>query len=167
MYQHIEDILVYDSKVASKFDKPKWMNGIGEEVFCENDSVGCKVSIDIKRPDMCIVMDEVGCNLSQENDNNNGGKKFVCEVDGQPYQSVATKSNHFTCLGLTLLDEQALMCVVMIVGKKRDLITEVGIDWNRLKSMDSLDHCDQEDDAKFFLDNYGENKLFPGGPSCF
>ena len=136
MYQHIEDILVYDSKVASKFDKPKWMNGIGEEVFCENDSVVCKVSIDIKRPDMCIVMDEVECNLSQENDHSKGGQKFVCEVNEQPYQSVATKSNHFTCLGPTLLNGQALMCVVISVGKKKDLMTKVGIDWNKLKTMD-------------------------------
>ena len=99
------------------------MNGKGEEVFCEEESVGCKVSIDIKRPDMCIVMDEVGCNLSQENDNRKGGQKYVCKSTEEPYQSIATKANHFTCLGLTLLDGQPLMCVVIIQGKKRDLVT--------------------------------------------
>ena len=66
---------------------------------------------------MCIVLDKVGSNLSQENDSVSGGQKYVCGREEVPYQVVATKSNHFTCLGLTRLDCEALMCVVIIQGK--------------------------------------------------
>ena len=73
MYEHIEDILVFDPKVATKYKDPIWVNKKGEQMFSEEQSFGCKVTIDLHRPDMCIVMNEVGCNLSQENDKAKGG----------------------------------------------------------------------------------------------
>ena len=150
MYEHIEDILVYDSKVAIKFDKPVWMDNDGNIVVNEDDSYGCKVSIDIIRPDMCVVLDEVGCNLSQEKDSSKGGQMFVCGVKEQPYQSIATKANHFTCLGLTLLNGEALLCVVIIQGKRRDILAEAGINCDAIKDMNNLDTCSDDDDLNFF-----------------
>ena len=48
----------------------------------ENKSIEwCKTDIKIVRPDMAIMFDEVGCNLSQEGDNVNGGEKFMCGPD--------------------------------------------------------------------------------------
>ena len=38
---------------------------------------------------------------------------------------------------------------------------------SKLKTMDSLDDCDKEDDATFFDNNFEVNKLFPGGLSYF
>ena len=142
------------------------MNKDGEIVSNEDESYGCKVGIDIHRPDMAIVLDEVGCNLSQENDNAKGGLMFMCAPDEQPYQSIATKSNHFTCLGLTLLSGEAIMCIVIIQGKKRDILTESGIDWDCIKEVDVMDSCDSIDESEFFLNNYGNGNLFPGGPVC-
>ena len=78
MYSHIEDILVDDCKIATKFLSPVWMNKEGKIVENENELYGCKVSINLHRPYMCIVLDGVGCNLSQENDNANGAQLFVC-----------------------------------------------------------------------------------------
>ena len=49
MYDHIEDILVFDSNIATKFTEPIWVNKQGERVLREEDSFGCKVSIDIER----------------------------------------------------------------------------------------------------------------------
>ena len=118
MYDHIEDILVHDSKVASWFDIPVFMNRDGEIVDDEADTYGMKVNINIEHPNMCIVMDEVGCNLSQTNDNATGGQMYVCGSDNEPYESCSTKNSHFTCLGLTRLDGVALMCVVIIQGKR-------------------------------------------------
>ena len=39
MYKHIEDILVFDSKVATKYNIPAWVNEIGEKVTCEDDAL--------------------------------------------------------------------------------------------------------------------------------
>ena len=166
MYDHIEDILVFDSNIATKFTEPIWVNKQGERVLREEDSFGCKVSIDIKRPDMCIVMDEVGCNLSQENDNANGGQKFMCGKDEEPYQTISTKHQHFTCLGLTRLDGEALMCVVIISGKRQDALVESGIEWNELNNIENIDSMEDLDELQFFISNFGKNNLFPGGPTC-
>ena len=167
MYEHIEDVMVDESKVAERLDEPVWMNKNGEVVSDEKDSVGAKVTARITRPDMCIVLDEVGCNLSQEYDNSKGGQLFVCGVDDEPYNSISTKYNHFTCLGLTRLDGEALMCVVIIQGKKRDMLTESGIDWTQLTDDVEIDNILDGEEAAFFESNYGEGKLFPGPPSCY
>ena len=166
MYNHIEDILVFDSKVATKYDNPVWVNEKGDEVQNEDESNGCKATIHLHRPDMCIVLDEVGCNLSQENDHCKGGQLFVCGANEVPYQSIATKHCHFTCLGLTRLDGHAIMCVVIIQGKRRDPLTESGINWKKLCEGVSIDLNDNMDDTGYFITNYGPGKLFPGGPIC-
>ena len=69
IYKHIEDILVHDSMIARKLETPQWMDINGNVVDKEEDAYGCKVEIVLERPDMGIVFDEVGCNLSQECDN--------------------------------------------------------------------------------------------------
>ena len=73
MYLHIKEILVNDSKIAVKLPKPIWVNRDGEEVETEQEAFGCKVDIKIIKPEMAIMFDEVGSNLSQEGDNANGG----------------------------------------------------------------------------------------------
>ena len=132
MYDHVEYVMVNESKVANKLDEPVWMNEEGDIVEEESEAYGLKVTIDLHRPDMCIVMDEVGCNLTQEKDGAKGGQRFLCGADQEAYQSSATKNCHFTVLGLTTLAGEGLMCVVIIQGKKRDIVCETGIDWERL-----------------------------------
>lgn len=165
MYLHILDVLVNQSKVATKLDVPVWVNEEGQVVDDEQDSCGFKTPIKINRPDMCILFDEVGCNLSQENDGAVGGEKYIYTVTDQPYQSVATRSHHFTCLGVTRLDGILLMCVIIITGKHRDVTVESGIDWTKLDDIDPVE-MDNSNEFEFFESNYGANKLFPGGPSC-
>ena len=118
MYDQIEQVLVEDCNIASRYPEPVWMNQKGEIVMNENESVGLKCNINITRPDMCITLDEVGCNLTQEKDGAKGGELFLCGVDEVPYQTSATKGCHFTCLGLTTLSGEGVMCVVIIQGKK-------------------------------------------------
>ena len=127
MYVHVEDILIYDCNIATKYTLPVWMNKEGKNVENENESYGCKVSINIHWPNMCIVLDKVGCNVSKENDNANRGHLFVCGKNEQPYQTVATKPNHFTCLGLTWLDGEPVMRVIIIQGKYHVILVEIGV----------------------------------------
>ena len=148
MYDHIEDVLVNESKVATKFDNPVWMNKEGKIVNDESETYGAKVTIDLHRPDMCVVLDEVGCNLSQEKDGAKGGHWFLCGPDQEPYQSSATKNSHFTVLGLTMLAGEGMVCVIIIQGKKRDIMCDTGIDWERLCKEDcvNFDIHDGEED---------------------
>ena len=166
MYLHIMEVMCNEYKIATKLDEPIWVNDEGVEVKDEEDSTGFKCPIRIDRPDMAIVFDEVGSNLSQENDGAVGGERYLCPVSDQPYQSAATKSTHFTCLGVTRLDGVPLMCVVIIAGKRRDIMVEAGIDWSKLNDVD-LDELEDGDVFDFFEKNYGKDDVFPGGPSCY
>lgn len=128
MFDHIESVLCEDSKIAVRLPGPVWFNKEGDVVRKEEDSFGCKVEVFLKRPDMALVFDEVGCNLSQETDKYNGGEKHLCAPEDEPYHTVSSRHHHFTCMGLTRLDGEPLMCVVIIAGKKRDVMIQTGIE---------------------------------------
>ena len=80
MYDHIEEILVHESKIAEYLPVPVWMDAEGNEVS-EEMAVGCKVKIKFTQPDLAICCDEVGCNISQDGDGAIGGTKYVCHVE--------------------------------------------------------------------------------------
>ena len=73
VYDHVEEVLVNESKIATRFEDPVWMDKEGNVVENENKSYGLKVALDLHRPDMVIVFDRVGFNLSQEKDGAKGG----------------------------------------------------------------------------------------------
>jgi hypothetical protein len=54
---------------------------------------GLKVKVDLKRPDMCVVLDEVGSNLNMLNDGHIGGKRYVCEKGDEPKTPSCKKTN--------------------------------------------------------------------------
>ena len=153
-------------RFAIKLPDPVWVDRDGNVVEDEKDSFGCKTDIKIIKPEMAIMSDEVGRNLSQEGDNANGGERYCCGVNEVPYQACSTKSNCFMTIRVTRLDGFPLMCVVIIQGKKRELAVESGIDWHLLDEIDD-DYLDKTDHYEFFTDNYGEGKLLPGAPTCY
>ena len=72
-------------------------------------------------------MDEVGGNTSQKGDGNNGGELHVCATGMVPQQKTITKDKHFTLLGLTTLNGDPFMCVVIFAGKRETkLCTNAG-----------------------------------------
>jgi hypothetical protein len=163
MYDHIESILVHESKIAEFLPEPVWMDKDGNEVG-EEQAFGCKVRIKYTHPELAICCDEVGCNISQDGDGNMGGTKYVCHVDDEPSNSSTKKDSHFTCLGLTRFDGHPLMCVVLLSGKKRNLMVETGIDTDLNQPV--IGNIEEDGQYEFFRNNFGEGKLFPGGPKC-
>ena len=97
-------------------------------VCMEKDALGCKVTHDILRPDMCIVGDEVGGNISMKGDGHAGGELYLCAKGTIPQKKVSNKDKHFTLMGLTSLDGAPVMCVLIIAGKRAKAMTELGID---------------------------------------
>ena len=170
MYNHIERILLL-SNVARRLDQAVNMNEAGETVTDEKDGYGFKVPIEIHRPDMCLVLDECGCNLSQENDGRVGKETYLAGVHNKAYSCISTKHVHFTHIGVSLLNGQAMMCVVIVAGKQHDILVELGVDFEKLKDLNmdlGIDDVDTIDDRLLQLieENTGEGKLFPGIPSC-
>ena len=143
----------------------------GETVNDENDSYRMKVPIKINQPEMGILLDECGCNLSQEGDNNYGGELYVSGLNDKVYVLVSTRHHHFTVIGVTLMDRSPLICVVIVSGKSHDLLVELGIDVSKLSDLNiNLDQHSKDgvtDETLLLLKEHcGENKLFPGLPSC-
>ena len=62
-------------------------------------------------------------------------------------------------MGLTTLSGVPVMCILIIAGKRPMALVEMGIN-------NSAAIVGEEGDANFFDNNYGEEKLFPGGPTC-
>lgn len=74
------------------------------------------------------MLEECGCNLSQEGDGRIGIEKFLAGTKSLAYSTVSTKHFHFTHIGVTKFDGEALMCVVIISGKRHDNLVQLGID---------------------------------------
>ena len=165
MYEHIEDILVHDSKIAIKLKDPQWMDIAGNVVQDENLAFGCKVEIQVTRPDMAIVFDEAGCNTSQEYNNAKEGGKFITGVEDQAYVSCAKKHNHFTCPGVTTLEGLPLMCVIIISSKRAEIAIGEGIDWDQIDINETYSIHEGEE-FEFLKKHKGKGKIFPGGPEC-
>ena len=124
MYENIIHEMV-EEKVAEKLDVPEWQDEKGQSCIEEN-AFGCKVTHKIVRPDMCIVGDEVGGNLSMKGDD--GRKKILCAQGQVPREKASGIDRHFTTIGLTTLSGEALMCIVIMKGKRVWQDVELGID---------------------------------------
>lgn len=70
MYAQIQEVLI-ENRIAMKLPEPVWMDENGAIVNDKMEGYGMKCEIQLTRPDIAFVCDEVGCNLSQE------GNKFV------------------------------------------------------------------------------------------
>ena len=68
-------------------------------------------------------------------------------------------------MGITCLDGQPLLCVVLITGKKRVVLVELGVDWQKLTTIDEND-INELEDYEFFKKYYGGDEVLPGGPVC-
>jgi len=65
MYNQVGKEMI-EAKIACVIDH-SWMDAKGN-VFKEADSFGCKVNLDITRPDIIFTIDEVGGSISQQGD---------------------------------------------------------------------------------------------------
>ena len=161
MYDNICDALL-DCKIAVPFDQSVWMNKEGQSVSRDdNDRIGMKVTIDIIRPDLCLLADEVGCNTCQKGDGHVGGKRLVCQKGCVPYKVTGKKDKHFTVMGFTNLAGEPILCVILITGKEDNFLVRTGI-----VDDDEVEVIGTPDDPDFVLKNTGKGKKFPGGPSC-
>jgi hypothetical protein len=166
MYDDVETEMV-EAGVAIQLDHPIWMDEQGNTVP-ESDSKGFKVKVKLTIPDMCIVIDEVGSNLSMVKDGHVGGEKFVVGK-GKEAKLKATKCDKkFTCLGLTLLSGEPLLCVILVDSTKEDLLIRTGVDCSTPENTTTNESSENEvqDEFDYLINNLGKGKQYPGGSSC-
>lgn len=158
MYDAVEEAML-DCGVAERLDPPQWMDKEGNIVESQADAFGMPCTIRITHPDLCLVGDEVGGNTSQKGDGHIGGKKVVGERGCVSQVKASKKEKKFTVIGLTALNGEPVMCIIIIEGKERKIEVEMGLDY-------SVPWDGSPDDADFILKNTGPGKRFPGGPTC-
>ena len=144
--------------VATKRAEPVWMDETGK-VCDESQAYGCKVTHDLIYPEWCLVGDEVGGNISIKGDGHVEGRLYLAPKGRVAYRKVCKADRKFTLIGLTSLDGQPVMCIVIIHGTQINCSAEVGIDI-------SIEPEGDPEDPDFFLKNSGPGKYFPGGPVC-
>ena len=133
---------MYLSKVATCNEVPIWMDQQGTIVSSEDDGYGMTVTYKITRPNVCLVMDEYDCNLSQERDSIVKGELYLIGIGQKAHESRSNKHIHFTIIGVTLLNGHPLMCVIIITGKTHNVLVELGVDFEKLKSV-NVDGMDE------------------------
>ena len=157
MYDEVYEALV-ESGLATQLNESIYMDRIGN-VATKHEAFGAKCTHTLDHPDMCLVVDEVGSNLSQKGDGHVGGQKFVCAKGTIPQVKVQHSERHFTLLGFTALSGEPVLCLIVISGVRQHLNIETGIDPSKPVTGNVRD--------KEFIDkNFGPGKLFPGGPIC-
>ena len=109
-----------ECKVAVKLDPPVFQDTNGN-TCAEMDAFWLKCTHQIIHPDMCLVVHEVGSNLSQKGDGHIGGQKYVCERVTVPQNKVEHRKSHFTLLGFTSLSGDPVLCVVIMAGVRGKL----------------------------------------------
>ena len=80
-----------------------------------------------------------------------------CLVD--PQKMINTKDAHWTLLGLTSLNGDAVMCIIIFAGVRESAVVETGMD---IFAQQEGDVSDKD----YFKKNTGVGKLYPGGPTC-
>ena len=118
-----------------------------------------KTNYHLTHLEMCLVVDEVGSDISQKGDRHIAGKKYVCEIDSIPKEQASHTDKHFTLLGFTALNGKPVLCLIIIAGIKELYEVETGIDIDANPIGDLAD-------SDYFIKNRGKGKLFPMGPEC-
>ena len=138
MYDEIYDAFV-ECGVAIKLDVPVLMDAKGNTVTDPLDAFGTKCTHKLMHPDICLVVDEVGSNLSQKGDGHVGGQKFVCRKGSVPQVKVQHSERHFTLLGFTALNGEPVLCLIIVSGVREHLNIETGIDYTKETIGDATD----------------------------
>ena len=105
--------------VSQKRDNAVWMDKNSKIVSDKLLAFGCKVTHDLIHPDWCIVDDEVGGNILMKGDGHVGGRLYLT-ANGKTASRKASKADRrLTLIGLTSLNGQPVMCIVIIQGSIR------------------------------------------------
>jgi hypothetical protein len=111
-------------------------------------------------------MDETGGDTCMVSDGAAAGEKYI-DKKGQSVRCPAGKKRKkYTTIGLSGLDGKPAMCVVIFAGVERNILMETGVDTSKFGDGSHLDLQNDKEDLDFFRENYGTDKIFPGGPTC-
>ena len=160
MCDDVYEAMVECGVALKRTDGPMYMTNNGEVAKTWDTKFGLLYTHTIMNPEMCLVVDEAGSDLSQKGDGQVGGAMLACEKGTCPQNKVQHTDKHFTLLGFTALNGEPVLCLVILAGVRETLNVESGIDPFVTKTFG------EATDTDYFDKNFGPGKLFPGGPTC-
>jgi hypothetical protein len=144
---------------AEKLSEPVWVNYKWLKPEKENAFEQQTTHL-LMHPEYVIV-DEAGCNTSQEGDGARGGeKKNVFRLTSVAKKAATAINTHFTSLGLNAATSEPVMCANIVSEKnmKPEVITSLDV---------FAEKNGDENDQDFIPWNTGPGKIYLNGPSCF
>ena len=162
-YDNIDQMynLVYEQMVkagVAKYLLPEdyyYVNDQGEKVESESESVGALVKIEVTHPQWILFGDEVGTDISQKNDGNVGGQRFVTQKGTRANVKSSHKDGRFTAIGLTAGSGEPVMAIIIFAAEELTFEQRMGHDIRI-----------PYDNNGSVSENSGPGKVFPGGPCC-
>ena len=127
MYDEVYDCMV-DYGLARCFDQPSSLN-----------LPHLKTKYHLTHSEMCLVVQEVGRNISQKGDSHIGGQKYVCQIETVPENKISHNDCHFIALEFTAFGGSPVLCVIIIAGMKQTYEVETGLDMNTKIVVDPTD----------------------------
>ena len=126
------------------------------EEYCDDYVGPLRTKYHPTHPEICLVVDEVGSNSLQRSDGHIEGLKYQYEMGMIPQIRVShSNERHFTTLGFTSLNGEAVLCLIIISGAKemREIEIEIDIDIE-------ADVIGQSSDPNYFEKNRDKIILF-------
>ena len=156
MYNLVYDQMV-EARVARRLDPEDYyyVDQQGQKISDQQESVGLKVTIEITHPEWILFGDEVGTELSQKDDGNVGGQKFVVGKGCIPNISSSHADSRVTVIGLTAATGDPVMCVIIFAAEELSYEQRFGHDLRA-----------PFNDKGSLRDNTGPGKTYPGPPRC-
>ena len=113
------------------------------------------MTIEITHPEWILFGDECGADISQKQDGNVGGSKYLCQKGSRANIKSSHKDSRFKTMGITSATGAPVMYVLMISAEEITYSQRVGYD--------IYTHYDSN---KSISDNYVPGKAYPGAPTC-
>ena len=162
-YENVEKMynLVYEQMVRSGVaehlapDEYYYVNKVGEKVDSKEESVGLQVKINVTHPEWILFGDEVGTEISQKNDGNVGGQKFVVSKGTRANIKSSHRDGRMTVIGLTAASGDPVMAIIIFAAEELTFEQRMGHDIR----------VPFDEDVPIRA-NSGPGKTFPGGPTC-
>ena len=139
-----------EAKLAVVRKFPAWIDIAGNVVY-KQDAFGCKVILDVARPDILFATDKICGNINQKGDSNVGSQLYVYQQGKTLQQQINTKDKHYNVLELTNLEELVMMYIIIFMGMEHISLIEKGLYL-------SVPVVGDMEDIQFFRDHSGPVK---------
>jgi hypothetical protein len=139
----------------------------GNEVTNKDDMYGRPTKFHLTHPEKLIFVDELGDIISQANDGNKTGTKYVTGKGWRAQQKNSFTDYHYTTLGFTAATGEPVMCAIIIAADRLKDHETVGFNCCSPDWKEGVESWNEDEIGGLLTEDNmrGLNKIFPCGPT--